>query len=170
MSEFDARLERDANTLKRATGLGANPSFVLDFTASAAFFIIGILTLVATSTRDQAPPCDLPMHDYPLVGWIVAICIVIGTVVVVKVPGGHNVPIAFCVLGGIAIGTIAVLTAALPGYITLGVVLLGAVLVLATPNGGNFLLMGMAVCSLGVGIVTVWAAVMAIFGIGMGDS
>jgi hypothetical protein len=149
MSEFDARLERDAAALRRAQSLGANPTFVLDFGVSFLFLIVGLLTLVAAG----------------LVGWIVAASIVIGTAVVVMTPFGQHIPLLICALMGIVIGGIAVLTAELPGYITFGVVCLGAVLVLFTPNGGNFMLMGMAVLSLGVGIVTIWAAALAILGL-----
>jgi len=148
MSEFDARLDRDSAVLKRAQSLGANPSYILDFTVSAAFVVIGILTLVCAG----------------LVGWGVFAAIVVGTALVTMTPFGENLPIGICVLASIAVGCIAVFVAALPGYVTLAVVLLGAVLTLATPNGGNFMLMGMAVLSLGAGIVTVWAAALAIFG------
>lgn len=150
MSEFDARLERDAAALKRAQTLAANPSFVLDFFASALFLIVGLITLVSSG----------------LTGWIVMACIGVGAAIVMLTPFGENIPVGAVVLLGIGLGTVAVITAALPGYITLGIVLLGAVLVLFTPNGGNFLLMGMAVLSLGAGIVTLWAAAMAIFGAG----
>lgn len=149
MSEFDARLERDAAALRRAQSLGANPSFVLDFGVAFLFLIVGLLTLVAAG----------------LVGWIMAGTIILGTVVVVMTPFGEHIPLLVCAISGIVLGIIAVLTAELPGYITFGVVCLGAVLVLFTPNGGNFMLMGMAVLSLGVGIVTVWAAALAMLGL-----
>jgi hypothetical protein len=165
MSDFDARLERDASALRRAQSLGANPSFVLDFAVAFLFFVVGILTLFATSIRDDAAHCDLPMHDYPFVGWIIVACIIIGTAVVARVPFGEHIPMIACALLGLVLGAVAVINADLPGYITFGVVCLGAVLVLFTPNGGNFMLMGMAVLSLGVGIVTIWAAALAMLGL-----
>jgi hypothetical protein len=148
MSEFDARLDRDSAVLKRAQSIGANPSFILDFAVSIGFIVIGLLTLVCAG----------------MVGWGVFAAIVVGTALVTLTPFGENLPIGICVVLSIAIGGTAVVVASLPGYVTLAVVLLGAVLVLATPNGGNFMLMGMAVLSLGAGIVTLWAAAMAIFG------
>ncbi len=148
MSEFDARLDRDAAVLKRAQSIGANPAFILDFVVSALFLVVGILTLVIAGW----------------VGWAVFGAIAVGTAVVMMTPLGQNAPIGVAVIAAMAVGAIAVYVAALPGYVTLGVVLLGAVLVLATPNGGNFMLMGMAVLSLGVGLVTLWVAALAIFG------
>ena len=165
MSEFDARLERDAAALRRAQSLGANPSFVLDFGVAFLFLIVGLLTLVATSMRDTSPPCDLPMHDYPFVGWIIVAATIIGAVIVARVPFGEHIPMITCAILGIFLGAIAVYNADLPGYITFGVVCLGAVLVLFTPNGGNFLLMGMAVLSLCAGVITVWAAALAMLGL-----
>jgi hypothetical protein len=164
MSEFDARLDRDAAVLKRAQSINANPSFILDFVVCAAFLVIGILTLVVSGLRDGTES-DLDTNAYPWVGWAVMAGIVLGTVIVQRVPSGENVPIGFAVICSMIVGAIAVYVAALPGAVTLAVVLLGAVLVLATPNGGNFMLMGMAVLSLGAGLVTVWAAALAIFGL-----
>ena len=149
MSEFDARLDRDSAVLKRAQSIGANPSFILDFTISALFVVVGLLTLVCAG----------------VVGWGVFAAIVVGTALVTLTPFGENLPIGICVLASIAVGGVAVFVAAVPGWVTLAVVLLGAVLVLATPNGGNFMLMGMAVLSLGAGLVTIWAAALAIFGV-----
>lgn len=172
MSEFDARLDRDANVLRRAQSLNANPSFILDFISSTIFLIVGILTLVVSSLRDSSES-ELDTHAYPWVGWAVFAAIVIGTVIVQRVPNGENVPIAIAVGLSIIVGLLAVEAAdgwgILPhphftGVITLGVVALGAALVLLTPNGGNFMLMGMAVLSLGAGLVTLWAAALAIFG------
>lgn len=163
MSEFDARLDRDAAVLRRAQSLNANPSFILDFISSAIFLVVGILTLVVSSLRD-GQESELETHAYPWVGWAVFAVIVIGTVIVQRVPYGEHVPIAFAVIMSIFIGFVAVYVAAMPGWVTLGVIALGAVLVLATPNGGNFMLMGMAVLSLGAGLVTLWAAALAIFG------
>lgn len=165
MSEFDARLDRDSAVLRRAQSINANPSYILDFTVCAMFFVVGILTLVASSMRDNDPATQmLDTHGYPWVGWAVLAAIVIGTVIVQRVPSGENVPIAIAVLLAMLVGFIAVYVAAMPGWVTLAVVLLGAVLVLATPNGGNFMLMGMAVLSLGAGLVTLWAAALAMFG------
>ncbi len=164
MSEFDARFERDASALRRAQSLGANPSFVLDFGVAFLFFVIGMLTLVATSMRD-AESTDLAMHDYPYVGWVIFALTIAGAVIVAKVPFGEHIPMITCAVLGVILGAIAVYNADLPGYITFGVVCLGAVLVLFTPNGGNFMLMGMAVLSFGVGIVTIWAAALAMLGL-----
>lgn len=163
MSEFDARLDRDAAVLKRAQSINANPSFILDFVVCAMFLVVGVLTLVVSGLRDGTES-DLDTNAYPWVGWAVMAAIVIGTLIVQRVPSGEQVPIAFAVICSIIVGGIAVYVAALPGAVTLAVVLLGAVLVLATPNGGNFMLMGMAVLSLGAGLVTIWAAALAIFG------
>ena len=144
MSEFDARLDRDANLLKRAQSISANPTFVLDFTMCVIF-------------RGRRP-----LYCAGLVGWGVFAGIVVGTALVTMTPFGKDLPIGVAVICSLILGGIAVFVAALPGYVTLAVVLLGAVLVLATPNGGNFMLMGMAVLSLGAGLVTVWAAALAI--------
>ena len=163
MSGFDARLDRDAAVLRRAQSINANPSYILDFIVCAIFLVVGILTLVVSSMRDGTES-DLDTNAYPWVGWAVFAAIVVGTVIVQRVPYGENVPIAFAVIAAIIVGFIAVYVAAVPGWVTLGVVALGAVLVLATPNGGNFMLMGMAVLSLGAGLVTIWAAALAIFG------
>lgn len=163
MSEFDARLDRDANVLKRAQSIGANPTYILDFTVCFLFLVVGILTLVVSSMRDGTTS-DLDTNAYPWVGWAVMAGIVVGTIIVQRVPSGENVPIAVALVCSVVLGGIAVYVAVLPGYVTLAVVLLGAVLVLATPNGGNFMLMGMAVLSLGAGLVTIWAAALAIFG------
>jgi hypothetical protein len=163
MSEFDARLDRDASILKRAQSINANPSFILDFIVCAMFLVVGVLTLVVSGLRDGTES-DLETNAYPWVGWAVMAAIVIGTLVVQRVPLGDQLPIGFAVICSIIVGGIAVYVAALPGAVTLAVVLLGAVLVLATPNGGNFMLMGMAVLSLGAGLVTMWAAALAIFG------
>jgi hypothetical protein len=166
MSEFDARLDRDASILKRAQSINANPTFILDFTVCVAFLVVGVLTLVASSMRgnEAAGAEALETHAYPWVGWAVLVAIVVGTLIVQRVPSGENMPIGVAVLCSLLVGGIAVYVAALPGAVTLAVVLLGAVLVLATPNGGNFMLMGMAVLSLGAGLVTLWAAALAIFG------
>lgn len=161
MSEFDSRLDRDSAVLKRAQSIGANPAFILDFTVSTAFVVIGLLTLVATMGQTDEHGVT---HFSGFVGWAVFAALIIGTAVVQLTPFGGNLPIGAAVLASIAVGIIAVIVASLPGYVTLAVVLLGAVLVLATPNGGNFMLMGMAVLSLGAGLVTLWAAALAIFG------
>lgn len=151
MSEFDARLDRDSAILRRAQSFPANsPSFVLLFGLYFVGWLVpaGVGTLLASG----------------MVGWGLFAAIVVGTALVTLTPFGNNLPIALCVFGSIAIMIVSVFVAALPGYVTLGVVLLGAVLVLATPNGGNFMLMGMAVISLFAGLVTIWAAALAIFG------
>jgi hypothetical protein len=162
MSEFDARLDRDSAVLKRAQSIGANPSFILDFTVSAAFLVIGLLTLVATMGQTDEHGVT---HFTGFVGWVVFAALIVGTLVVQMTPVGGDIPIAVCVLASMVVGCVAVFVAAVPGWVTLAVVLLGAVLVLATPNGGNFMLMGMAVLSLGAGLVTIWAAALAIFGV-----
>jgi hypothetical protein len=165
MSEFDSRLQADSAVLQRAQSINANPAFILDFVMCAIFLVIGILTLVLTSYRDNDPmTATLETHGYPWVGWAVFAAIVIGTVIVQRVPNGENVPIAIAVILSIIVGFVAVYVAHLPGWVTLAVVALGAVLTLATPNGGNFMLMGMAVLSLGAGLVTLWAAALAMFG------
>lgn len=161
MSEFDARLDRDAAILKRAQSIGANPSSVFDFGASVLFVIVGFFTLVATmgQTDDHGVT-----HFSGVVGWALFASLIVGTAVVQMTPFGTHIPLAIVVILSLIVGFVAVIVAGVTGYITLGVVLLGAVLVLATPNGGNFLLMFMATLSFGAGLVTIWAAALAMFG------
>jgi hypothetical protein len=161
MSEFDARLDRDAAILKRAQSLAQNPSYVMDFTASAIFLVTQFLTLVATMGHTDEHGVT---HFSGFVGWAVFAAIIIGTAVVQVTPFGSHIPLAIVVILSLIVGGVAVYVAGLTGYVTLGVVLIGAVLVLATPNGGNFLLMFMATLSLGAALVTIWAAALAMFG------
>ena len=165
MSEFDARLDRDAAILKRAQSFPANSAgFVILF---GVFFFgwlapAGIGTMVATMGQTDTHGVT---HLTGFVGWAVFAAIIIGTAVVQMVPFGEHLPLAVVIILALIVGFVAVFVAGVTGYITLGVVLLGAVLVLATPNGGNFLLMFMATLSFGAGLVTIWAAALAMFGV-----